>query len=229
MNLPRYDRIGGSGSGKTTLSRAIVDALGSDNITYIAHDSYYKDLSHLSLDDREKQNFDHPNALETDLLIEHLALLKSNKGAYIPTYDFNIHTRLSHSELILPKPIILVEGILIFSDPKLHNLMDIKIFVDTDDDIRLIRRIQRDTIERGRSIEKIIAQYLHTVRPMHLQFVEPSKRAADIIVPSGLNSVALDLVISKLKYVVNDAKQFEAEVLLSKNNSQNSLCEMISG
>lgn len=205
---------GGSGSGKTTLASAIVDALGAEHITHISHDSYYKDLSHLLIEERESQNFDHPDALDTQLLSRHLLQLKNKQGVAIPIYDFHIHTRLPSSTVVYPRHIILVEGILIFTDPTLCDLMDIKIFVDTDDDIRLIRRIQRDTVERGRSIDKIMNQYLKTVRPMHLQFVQPSKRNADIIVPFGLNSVALDLVISKLKRVLHEAQLHEENLRL---------------
>lgn len=190
---------GGSGSGKTTLAQAIYKEIGEDIITYISHDSYYKDISHLPFEQREKQNFDHPDSLDTALLVEHVKLLKSGQGVNIPIYSFSTHSRESGSVPAQPRPVILVEGILIFSDPALFNLFDIKIFVDTDDDIRLIRRIQRDTAERGRSVTGVVNQYLATVRPMHLEFVEPSKRNADIIVPVGLNSVALDLVVSKLR------------------------------
>lgn len=191
--------------GKTTLAKAILDAMGVDSITYISHDSYYKDLSHLTMEERDAQNFDHPNALDTDLLIEHLKLLKANEGALIPTYDFGEHSRTESMEQIFPRPVILLEGILIFSDPRLCELIDIKVYVDTDSDIRLIRRLQRDIVERGRSVDKVIAQYLKTVRPMHNQFVETSKKNADIIVPEGLNIVALDLVISKLKLTIAEA------------------------
>lgn len=194
---------GGSGSGKTTLSEAIYEEIGKDNICYISHDSYYKDLSHLTLKEREKWNFDHPDALDTDLLIEHVKALKEKKSVHIPMYDFTIHSRKKETQLLHPKPVILVEGILIFSDKRLYDEIDVKIFVDTEDDIRLVRRIRRDTVERGRTIESVLQQYITTVRPMHLQFVEPSKRNADIIVPVGLNSVALDLVVSKLKSHLN--------------------------
>lgn len=190
---------GGSGSGKTTLARAIYETLGEENITYITHDSYYKDLSHLPKSEREKQNFDHPDSLETSLLVQHVKALKAKQQVTVPTYDYSSHTRRHVNEVLPPRPIILIEGILIFHDPELYDLMDIKIYVDTDDDIRIIRRIQRDTVERSRTLKSVINQYINTVRPMHLQFVEPSKRNADIIVPVGLNSVALDLVVSKLK------------------------------
>jgi uridine kinase len=192
---------GGTASGKTTMSRAIYEAVGPEHISYITHDCYYHDLSHLTHEERDAWNYDHPNALDTPLLIEHLILLREMKPVRIPTYDYKTHTRFPGEEELLPRPIILVEGILIFSEPRLVELMDIKIFVDTEDDIRLARRLQRDTIERERSVENVLTQYLKTVRPMHKQFVEPSKRMADIIVPDGgMNSVALDLVVSKLKY-----------------------------
>lgn len=195
---------GGSGSGKTTLAKAIVDALGEDNITYLSHDHYYRDLSHLNISEREKNNFDHPDSLETELMIEHLKQLKSHEAVRIPKYDFNTHSRIGNQELVYPRSIILVEGILIFTDPILLSLFDIKIFVDTDSDIRIIRRIQRDRVDRGRSADHVISQYLQTVRPMHMQFVEPSKRNADIIVPEGLNIVALDILISRLKLSLAD-------------------------
>lgn len=196
---------GGSGSGKTTLAKAIYESIGEDNITFISHDSYYKDLSHLTIEQRAQQNFDHPDSLDTALLVEHVIALKKRQTVYIPSYDYTTHSRIIGTTEAAPRPVVLVEGILIFSDKALYDLMDVKIFVDTDDDIRLIRRIQRDTLERGRSLMGIINQYMSTVRPMHLQFVEPSKRNADIIVPVGLNSVALDLVVSKLKSHLADA------------------------
>jgi uridine kinase len=190
---------GGSGSGKTTLARAIYDSLGATNITYIQHDSYYRDITHLTIAQREKQNFDHPDSLDTALLVEHIKSLKKKEDVCIPIYDFSTHARLNTKEALPARPIVLIEGILIFSDPALYNLIDVKVYVDTDDDVRLIRRIQRDTVERGRTLKSVINQYIQTVRPMHMQFVVPSKRNADIIVPEGLNSVALDLVVSRLK------------------------------
>lgn len=195
---------GGSGSGKTTLARAIYEEMGDENVVYISHDSYYRDISHLTLEERAECNFDHPDSLETSLLIEHIKLLKAKIGVHIPSYDYSTHSRVLNSgEDARSRPIIIVEGILILSDPELHSLIDIKIFVDTDDDIRLIRRIQRDTAERGRSVQSVVSQYLRTVQPMHIQYVVPSKRNANIIVPEGLNSVALDLVVSKLKIVLD--------------------------
>jgi uridine kinase len=194
---------GGSGSGKTTLANAIYKAIGKENISFLCHDSYYRDLSHLPMEQREKNNFDHPDSLETELLIEHILALKNKQDVMIPTYDFSTHSRRQEQDHLIARPVVLVEGILIFSDPKLYSLLDIRIFVDTDDDIRFIRRVSRDTKERGRTLQGVIDQYISTVRPMHLQFVEPSKRNADIIVPVGLNSVALDLVVSRLKDHLN--------------------------
>jgi uridine kinase len=195
---------GGTGSGKTTLATAIFESLGEENVTYISHDCYYHDLSHLPMSEREQANFDHPDSLDTALLISHLNDLKAGISVSIPTYDYGSHSRKQGMQKAASKPIILVEGILIFTDPELCNLLDIKIFVDTEDDIRLIRRIQRDTVERLRTVDSVIKQYLKTVRPMHREYVEPSKRNADIIVPTGLNSVALDLVVSKLLYALSD-------------------------
>lgn len=194
---------GGTASGKTTLSKAIYQEIGPESITVITHDAYYKDLSHLPLSEREVANFDHPDSLDTALLIQHIQELKNSQPVRIPTYDYSTHSRLPGLQDAIPRNIILVEGILIFDDPELVSLMDIKVFVDTEDDIRLARRLQRDTVERGRDVASVLNQYLKTVRPMHMQFVEPSKRNADIIVPTGLNSVALDLVVSKLKYTLS--------------------------
>lgn len=190
---------GGSGSGKTTLARAIYETIGIENIAYISHDSYYRDLTHLPHEERAQQNFDHPDSLDTDLLVEHIKLLKAKQAVTIPTYDYTSHCRCTETQPMAAHPVILIEGILIFTHPALNECFDVRIFVDTDDDIRFIRRVQRDTCERGRSLEGVIEQYIGTVRPMHLQYVEPSKRNADLIVPVGLNSVALDLVVSKLK------------------------------
>lgn len=197
---------GGSGSGKTTLATAIFEALGGEHITFISHDNYYRDLSHLPASERRKQNFDHPDALETDLMYEHISALLRGEDVDIPTYDFNSHSRRRGPEATVKatvRPIILVEGILIFTDAKLVELFDIKIFVDTDADTRFIRRLQRDVKDRGRGVQDVVEQYLGSVRPMHQKFCEPSKRCADIIVPVGLNSVALDLLISRLTFAIN--------------------------
>lgn len=192
---------GGSGSGKTTLTRSIIEAIGTDNLTIIPHDNYYKDWSHLPAEERDNINFDHPDCLDTDLLIEDLKKLKQMKTARIPTYDFATHTRRPGFVDVIARKVIIVEGILIFSYPELCELMDIKVFVETPDDLRLIRRISRDIAERGRTFDSVVQQYLKTVRPMHNKFVEPSKNNADIIVPAeSMNPVALDLVVCRLQH-----------------------------
>lgn len=196
---------GGSGSGKTTFARAIYDKFGAENITFITHDSYYKDLQHLTFDQRSEFNFDHPDSLDTSLLVEHIIALTNHKAVRIPTYDYSTHCRLEGLEELSAKPCILIEGILIFTSPELLDLMDVKIFIDTDDDIRLIRRMRRDISERARSMESVIEQYLKTVRPMHHEFVEPSKKKADIVIPEGLNVIALDLVITRLYHHIHFA------------------------
>uniref|UniRef100_A0A6U0T9P0 Uridine kinase n=1 Tax=Pinguiococcus pyrenoidosus TaxID=172671 RepID=A0A6U0T9P0_9STRA len=198
---------GGSGSGKTTLASAIFDELGEDHITFIGHGNYYRDLGHLPEEEREHQNFDHPDALETDLLYEHILRLTRGESVELPTYDFQSHRRMTGPGSTIsatPRPIVLVEGVLVFTHASLLELFDIKIFVDTDADTRFIRRMLRDVRERGRSVSSVVDQYLSFVRPMHIKFVEPSKREADIIVPVGLNSVALDLLISRLRVAISD-------------------------
>ncbi len=194
---------GGTGSGKTTIARTIYEQLGPEKVAYIPHDAYYHDLSHLPPEERARQNFDHPDSLETSLLIEHLRQLREGKPVEIPIYDFATHTRRPETRRVEPRPIIVVEGILVFVEPELRDLMDIKIFVDTDPDIRFIRRLVRDIQERGRTMESVIRQYLETVRIMHLEFVEPSKRYADIIIPEGgFNTVALDMVLARLRSMI---------------------------
>lgn len=196
---------GGSGSGKTVVARKLVEDLGSDKVTIIEQDSYYKDLSQLSLEERKKQNFDHPDALDEILLADHLNLLLHGKPIDQPIYDFKIHTRKKESRRIGQHIIIILEGILILHNPKLRDLMDIKIFVDTDDDIRLIRRLSRDINERGRKFDDIIDQYEKSVRPMHLLYVEPSKRYADIIIPEGgYNLVAIDILKTKIEAILRE-------------------------
>lgn len=191
---------GGSGSGKTTVVNNIIENIGSENVLLLQHDSYYRDLSHLSLDERKKQNFDHPSSLETELLIRHLDALKEGYQIELPVYDFVAHTRLDETTKTAPKKIILVDGILIFAEPNLRDQMDIKLFVDTDDDVRLLRRLKRDITERGRDLDGVLNQYEKYVRPMHLEFVEPSKRYADIIIPNGgENTVALEMVIALIR------------------------------
>jgi len=195
---------GGSGSGKTTVVENIVAGIGREKILLIEHDSYYRDLSHLQLEERKKQNFDHPSSLETELMIRHLSALRSGYKVDIPVYDFVAHTRTKKTFPAAPKSIILIDGILIFSEPKLRDLMDIKLFVDTDDDVRLLRRLRRDILERGRDFNGVLNQYENFVRPMHLEFVEPSKRYADIIIPrGGENRVALEMVAA----LINDKLQ----------------------
>lgn len=191
---------GGSASGKTTVSQAILDRVGPDRIAYIQHDSYYKDLSHLPLEERRVMNFDHPDSLENELLIQHLHELRAGRVIQVPTYEFSSYVRLSETRTVEPEPVILVEGILVFAGRELRDLMDVKIYVDTAADIRFIRRLERDINERGRSVRSVIDQYLSTVRPMHLEFVEPSKRYADVIIPQGgFNLVALDMVIARVE------------------------------
>lgn len=191
---------GGSGSGKTTVAQTILQRVGPERISFLQHDAYYKDLSGLPPAQRAEVNFDHPNALETDLLIAHIRQLQAGQAVEIPVYDFSTHSRTDRTIHIEARPVILVEGILLFVEAALRELFDIKIFVDTDADIRFIRRLQRDIAERGRTTESVIKQYLATVRPMHLEFVEPSKRYADIIIPEGgYNTAALDMVVARIE------------------------------
>lgn len=198
---------GGSGSGKTTVAQQILQRVGPDQIAYLQHDSYYKDLSGLPPAQRAEVNFDHPNSLETDLLIQHIASLRDGKPVQVPIYDFATHSRTSQTFTVMPRRVILVEGILIFAEARLRELFDIKIFVDTDPDIRFIRRLQRDLAERGRTTESVIKQYLTTVRPMHLEFVEPSKRYADVIIPEGgYNMAALDMVVARIEALLRSGE-----------------------
>lgn len=190
---------GGTGSGKSTVSRSIQNTVGQEVIAYLEHDSYYKDHSHLSPEERARCNYDHPNSLDTPLLVQHLHALCNWQPINVPIYDFATHSRTSRTHLVTPAPVILVEGILIFSEKELRELMDMRIYVDTDADIRFIRRLHRDAEERGRTLDSIINQYLTTVRPMHLEFVEPSKRYADIIIPEGGNNrVAMEMIVSRV-------------------------------
>lgn len=192
---------GGSGSGKTTVVRHIIERVGPVNLTLIQHDSYYRDLQELPFEERVKQNFDHPASLETELMVDHLKRLLSGESVDIPVYDFAAHMRSDHYLKASPRPIVLVDGILILYEKELRDLMDMRIFVDTDADVRLLRRLKRDLLERGRSIESVLSQYESFVRPMHLEFVEPTKRYADIIIPHGGENVAaldmLDALITK--------------------------------
>ncbi len=198
---------GGTGSGKTTVAQAILRRVGAKHIAYIPHDAYYRDLSHLPPEERSRVNFDHPDALETELLIEHLKALRAGRPVEIPVYDFTTHTRKKETRRVEPQRVILVEGILVFAEPALRELFDVKIYVDTDADIRFIRRLRRDVAERGRTVESVIEQYLRTVRPMHLEFVEPSKRYADVIIPEGgFNEVALDMVVARIERLLYGAE-----------------------
>jgi uridine kinase len=194
---------GGSGSGKTTVAHIILERVGAEHIAFLQHDAYYKDLSNLPPNQRAIVNFDHPDSLDNELLIEHIHELKEYRFIELPVYDFKNHSRTDKTVRIDPQPLILVEGILIFAEPRLRPLFDVKIFVDTDADIRFIRRLERDLIERGRTTESVITQYMSTVRPMHLEFVEPSKRYADVIIPEGgLNTVAVDMVVARLELLL---------------------------
>ncbi|HHQ48997.1 MAG TPA: uridine kinase [Acidobacteria bacterium] len=197
---------GGTGSGKTTVTLEIARRVGPERVAVINHDRYYHDLSQLPRDELHHHNFDHPEALETALMVEHLELLRAGQPAPLPVYDFSRHVRLPEVEVVEPRPVILVEGILVLAEPELRRLMDIRIFVDTDPDVRFIRRLVRDMRERGRTVEGVIEQYTSTVRPMHLEFVEPSKRWAHIIIPEGgFNAVALDLIVSRVLQELGDA------------------------
>lgn len=198
---------GGSGSGKTTVSRAIFEQLKGHSLLMIEEDSYYNDQTNVSFEERVKTNYDHPNAFDTDLLVSQINDLLNWKSIEKPIYDYTQHTRSQETVKVEPKEVIILEGIMVLNDPRLRDLMDIKIFVDTDDDIRIIRRIQRDMEERGRSLQSVIDQYLATVKPMYHQFIEPTKRYADIIVPEGgQNQVAIDLLVTKVRDILRNNK-----------------------
>ena len=191
---------GGTASGKTTVVQRVVDALGEDRVTVIQHDSYYRDRSSVPPEDRLKINYDHPDALETSLLVEHLRELRVGRSIERPVYDFANHTRRSETVQIAARAAVLVEGILILAEPELRDLLDIRVFVDADSDLRLMRRLERDVSERGRNADAVFEQYLETVRPMHLEFVEPSKRWAHIIIPEGgFNRVGVDMLVAEVR------------------------------
>ena len=191
---------GGTGSGKTTVASEILRRVGFENIAFVQHDAYYFDQGHLPQAERSKVNYDHPDTLDNGLMIEHVKALQSWQAADVPIYDFTTHTRTAQTRHVAPQPVILIEGILIFALPDVRDLMDVKIYVDTDSDLRFLRRLQRDIAERGRSMDQVIQQYLSTVRPMHLEFVEPSKRYADVIIPEGgFNLVAMDMVVARIQ------------------------------
>ena len=196
---------GGTGSGKTTVANAIVKRVGQERIAILSHDSYYRDFVDLPKDILDRQNFDHPDSLESELLVRHLKALKQGMVVETPIYDFKVHRRAAESRRVEPRKVILVDGILIFAEPELRKLFDVRIYVDTDADIRLIRRLKRDIAERGRSVESVVTQYESTVRPMHMEFVEPSKRYADLIIPEGgENTVALDFLFARLREILGD-------------------------
>lgn len=191
---------GGTGSGKTTVANRILESVSAQDVAFIQQDSYYRNLKDMPLDYRHQVNFDHPDALDNDLLVNHIRRLRAGESVELPVYDFKTHTRLNETVPLDPKPIVIIEGILIFADPRLLEQIDIKIFVETPDDLRFIRRLRRDIDERGRTLESVIEQYLATVRPMHMQFVEPSKRYADVIIPEGgYNLVGIDLISGKVR------------------------------
>ena len=191
---------GGTGSGKTTVARRILENVSDEQIVFLQQDSYYRNLQDMPIELRHVINFDHPDALDNDLFVNHVKALRAGEPIHMPVYDFASHSRKAETIYTEPKPILIIEGILVFVDAALRGLMDVKIFVDTDDDLRFIRRLQRDVKERGRSVESVIKQYLQTVRPMHQQFVEPSKRHADVIIPEGgHNEVGIDLISGKIR------------------------------
>jgi uridine kinase len=201
---------GGTGSGKSTVAQEIYRCLPEESIAVIEQDSYYKDQSHLSFEERTKTNYDHPDAFDTALLMEHLKMLQDGKAIDKPIYDFSQHNRKKETIRVEPRHIIILEGILILAEPELRELLNIRIFVDTDADVRIIRRMQRDIEERGRTINSVIDQYINVVRPMHLQFVEPTKRYADLIIPEGgYNKVAIDIMNARVR---------EIAALMEKNN-----------
>ena len=197
---------GGTGSGKTTVAKVILSAVGPDRIAFLAQDSYYKDVDWESDEQLQEYNFDHPSALDNDLLVEHLVALKAGRDVEVPIYDFVTHRRTSETLTVGARPVIVLEGILLLADPRLRQLLDFKIFVDTDADVRLMRRIKRDLRDRGRELPDVIRQYTETVRPMHLDFVEPSKRWADVIVPEGgKNKAAMEMVIARVEKLLSEA------------------------
>lgn len=191
---------GGSGSGKSTVVGAIVDALGPETVAVLPHDAYYHDLSNVPVQQRQALNFDHPNAFDDELFTSHLRALRRGEAVEVPTYDFAAHTRADRVHHLQPRPVVLAEGILLFASATLRDLLDVKVFVDTEADLRLLRRLRRDVAERGRTVESVLSQYEDTVRPMHLEFVEPSKRWADVLIPhGGRNAVAIDMVVRALR------------------------------
>lgn len=196
---------GGSGSGKTTIAEAVVAAVGRDTVAFIQHDAYYRDQPGVPFEVRAKVNYDHPDSLETELLIHHIEELRAGRPIERPVYDFATHLRTDRTVVVNPEPVVVIEGILVLSEPALRNVMDLRIYVDADADLRLLRRLRRDLVERHRTLDSVVEQYEQTVRPMHLQFVEPSKRYADIIVPNGYNAGAVGTIISMIRDVRSEA------------------------
>jgi uridine kinase len=194
---------GGSGSGKTTIARSVVDLVGRDKVVYLQQDAYYRDQNELDLEERAKINYDHPDSIENELLVEHLDALRRGEAIERPVYDFETHTRTAETYRLVPEAAVVVEGILVLADAELRDRFDVRVYIDTEPDIRLIRRLQRDIVERGRTVESVIEQYQRTVRPMHYQFVEPSKRYADIIIPEGINTGAIGTVASMIKHFLD--------------------------
>jgi uridine kinase len=212
---------GGTGSGKTTVAHKIIHSVGEDNVVYLQQDSYYRNLGDMPIDLRHKVNYDHPDAFDTELMINHLAALRAGESIAQPIYDYATHSRKAETIHVEPRAVIIIEGLLVFVNSKLRGLMDLKIFVDTDADIRFIRRLDRDVHERGRTVESIITQYTTTVRPMHLQFVEPSKRYADIIIPEGgHNDVGIDLITGKIKSILASADHQPEELPFSPEETE---------
>jgi uridine kinase len=197
---------GGSGSGKTTVAKNILELAGRDRVAHLLHDHYYKDLGHLTYEERCQVNFDHPDSLDNELFKQHLRQLSEYQPVECPIYDFKTHRRTEQTFSIFPRQVVVVEGILIFADPELRSLMDLRVFVDTDADLRVLRRINRDVAERGRTLESVIDQYLTTVRPMHNEFVAPGKKYANLVLPEGgMNEVAIDILLTKVESVLKQA------------------------
>lgn len=207
---------GGTGSGKTTIARAIVEAVGARSVVLIEQDAYYRNLADMPLDERHQANFDHPDAIDSDLLVNHLKRLKGGDSVEMPLYDMVTHTRYEETELIEPRPVVIVEGILIFAEPRVLDLLDMRVFVDTPDDIRLMRRLKRDITERGRTFERTLEQYARTIRPMHFEFVEPSKRHADIIIPEGAQTgITVEFLCSMVREKLNTQQREALHISLS--------------
>jgi len=207
---------GGTGSGKTTVANRILESVSKDEVIFLQQDSYYRNLDEMPTDYRQQKNFDHPDAIDNDLLVSHLRALKAGEAVELPLYDFRTHTRQPETLHMEPRPIIIIEGILIFAVQRLLDEMDIKVYVDTPDDIRFIRRLRRDIAERGRTVESVIEQYVATVRPMHMQFVEPSKRYADVIIPEGgHNLVSIGLISGRIRERLAAAQRMKAEAAVS--------------